>query len=280
VIRIAIAASALALALALPAPAHAQATLTMSGSSVAQAVVADLAYFYGRANPDAPRFSLVGGGTTIGIIDASRKIVDAGMVSRNLGPGDPPGLVLTAFALSGVCLVTNAANPVPGLTRAQVQDLVSGRVTNWSQVPGSPRTDAIVPVALDLTAGARLVFESVFLDVTTPIAYAPRTFAVAAQVRDFVQATPAAWGYVDLALVSSLHAMTYEGVPCTRDTIRTGAYPAQRPLGVVTRGRPRGALARFLRWVGTGRKAREVIASRYLPIRPLRSLPSPASAAR
>ena len=88
------------------------------------------------------------------------------MVSRNLGPGDPPGLVLTAFALSGVCLVTNAGNPVPGLTRAQVQDLVAGRVTNWSQVPGSTRTDAIVPVALDLTAGARLVFESVFVDVS------------------------------------------------------------------------------------------------------------------
>ena len=58
--------------------------------------------------------------------------------------------------------------------------------------------------------------------------------------------------------------MTYEGVPCARETIRTGAYPAQRPLGVVTRGQPRGALARFLRWVATSRKARQVIATRYL----------------
>ena len=119
-----------------------------------------------------------------------------------------------------------------------------------------------------------------FLDVTTPIAYAPRTFAVAAQVRDFVQAHARRLGVRRPGARPSLHAMTYEGVPCERDTIRTGAYPAQRPLGVVTRGRPRGALARFLRWVGTSRKAREVIASRYLPIRPLRSLPSPASAAR
>ena len=41
--------------------------------------------------------------------------------------------------------------------------------------------------------------------------------------------------------------------------------PAQRPLGVVTKGAPKGALRRFLRWVATSRKAREVIATRYIP---------------
>jgi phosphate transport system substrate-binding protein len=254
-------------ALALPAQARARARgeVTMSGSSVAQAVLADLAYFYGRVTPDAPRFTLVGGGTTIGITDAARGITDAGMVSRNLGPGDPPGLVLTPFALSGVCLVTNKSNPVPGLTRAQVQDLVAGRVTSWAQVPGSTRTDDIVGVALDLTAGARLVFESVFVDVATRITYAPRTFATAAQVRDFVERTPAAWGYSDLAFAAPLHRLTYEGVACSRANLLNATYPAQRPLGVVTKGKPRGAVARFLRWVATSRKARQVIATRYIP---------------
>jgi hypothetical protein len=40
------------------------------------------------------------------------------------------------------------------------------------------------------------------------------------------------------------------------------AYPAQRPLDVVTRG----ALARFLRWVRTSRKARAAIATRYINV--------------
>jgi phosphate transport system substrate-binding protein len=256
-----------ALALVGPTPARAQATLTLSGSTTARAVVADLAYFYGRAKPRAPRFSIVGGGTSSGIADVTRGIVDGAMVSRNLGPGDPSGLVLTPFALSGVCLVTNSANPVGGLTRAQVQDLVAARVTNWSQVPGSTRTDAVAGVGYDVTAGARLVFDAVFLDVATPFAYDPRTFATAAQVRDFVEHTPAAWGYVDIAFAATLHRVPYEGVDCTRETIRTGAYPAQRPLGIVTRGHPRGALKRFLRWVATSRKARHVIATRYLPMR-------------
>jgi phosphate transport system substrate-binding protein len=252
-------------AVVVPAQAQARGEITMSGSTTAHAVVADLAYFYGRATPRAPRFTLVGGGTTIGITDTARGVVDAGMVSRNLGPGDPPGLVLTPFALSGVCLVTNVANPVPALTRAQVQDLVSGAVTSWTQVPGSPRTDAIVGVALEPTAGARLVFESVFLDVATRIAYAPRTFATAAQVRNFIERTPGAWGYSDVAFAGPLHRPAYEGVACTRENLVNATYPAQRPLGLVTRGKPHGAVARFLRWVATSRKARQVIATRYIP---------------
>jgi len=59
--------------------------------------------------------------------------------------------------------------------------------------------------------------------------------------------------------------VTYEGIGCTQATIKDGSYPARRPLGVVTRGRPRGALARFLRWATTSRKARQVIATRYIP---------------
>jgi phosphate transport system substrate-binding protein len=251
---------------ALPASARAQTTITMSGSTTAHSLVADLAFFYGRAHPGDARFELVGGGTTAGVTDAARGIVDAGMVSRNLGPGDPPGLTLTPFALSGVCLVTNAENPVPGVSRAQVQDLVAGRVTTWSQVPGSTRTDALAAVGYEPTAGARLVFQSVFVDVGTQIAYAPRTFSTAAQVRDFIEGTPAAWGYVDFAYTARLHKLRYEGVACERSTIRTGAYPAQRPLGIVTRGRPRGELARFVNWVANSRKARAVIATRYLPM--------------
>jgi phosphate transport system substrate-binding protein len=250
--------------LAVPSPAGA-ATISMSGSPVTQAVVADLAYFYGRSHPATPRFSLVGGGTSIGIADATRGVVDAGMVSRSLGPSDPPGLVLSPFALSGVCLVTNKANPVPGITRAQIQDIVAGRLTSWTQVPGSSRTDAIVPATLDVTTGERAVFDQVFVDLGTPVAYAPRTYASVVQVREFVEATAAAFGYVDLALTTPLNVLTYNGAPCTRQTISSGAYPARRPLGIVTRGRPRGALARFLRWVRTAPKARQVISSRYIP---------------
>jgi phosphate transport system substrate-binding protein len=252
-------------ALAGAAPAHAAPTIAMSGSVVTRALVADLAYFYAHAVREPPRFALAGGVTASGIADAERGVVAAGMVARGLIPGDPPDLVLTTIALSGVCLVTNSANAVAGMTRAEVQDIVAGRVTSWNQVPGSSRSDPIVAVGRDPGAGSWQVFVSRFVDLGTPLAYAPITLATDLQARDYIEQTPAAFGYLDLALTGLLHVMRYEGVGCTRATIRSGAYPAARPLGVVTRGRPRGALARFLRWARTSRQARRVIATRYVP---------------
>jgi phosphate transport system substrate-binding protein len=257
--------------LAAPEPAVAAARpIRMSGQQITQVLVADLAYFYRHERPRAPRFELAGGGTEAGIADTARGIADAGLVSRGLEPGDPPGLVLTRLARSGVCLVSHRSNPVPSISRALLQDIVAGRVTSWRQVPGSTRADPIVPVALDPGTGAAHVFEQVFVDDDTPTAWRPVTLLLSLQARDYVERTPAAFAYMDFAFTRPVHSIPYEGVPCTRATIRDGRYPATRPLGVVTAGRPRGELRRFLRWVRTSRVARRVIATRYVPIRSTR----------
>jgi phosphate transport system substrate-binding protein len=241
-------------------------TITMSGATPTGNLTADLAYFYRHSVRHPPRFSIVGGGSGTGIADAARGVVDVGLVSRRLEPTDSPGLVLSPIAISGVCIATNRANPVAGITRAQLQAQVSGTLTSWTQFPGSTRTDPIASVAMDERAGARSVFLSVFIDLTTPVIYQPRSLATAAQVRDYIRETPAALGYIDLAYTGELHAVPYEGVPCTRATIRSGAYPARRPLSFVTRGKPRGAALRFLRWIRRSHTARRVVRTRYVPV--------------
>jgi phosphate transport system substrate-binding protein len=248
------------------ASAAAAKPIRMSGQQITQVLVADLAYFYRHERPRAPRFDLSIGGTDAGLADTVRGISDAALVSRDLEPGDPRGLVLTRLARSGVCLVSHRSNPVPSINRALLQDIVAGRVTNWSQVPGSPRTDPIVPIALDPGVGAAHVFEQVFIDDDTPFAWRPITLLLGLQVRDLVERTPAAFAYLDFAQARSVHAIPYQGVPCTRTAIRDGSYPATRPIGIVTVGRPKGALRRFLRWARTSRTARRVIATRYVPI--------------
>jgi phosphate transport system substrate-binding protein len=263
---------AVAATLVLSGSASAQApTITISGAFTATALTADLAYFYRRAVPSPPRFDLVGGRTVTGIADVARGISDIGLATRPLGPGDPDGLVFTPYARTGICLVTNRVNPVPGLTRAQVQDLVAARVTSWPQVAGSPRGDPIAAGALTAGGGSRTAFETTLLDPETPQLYAPRTFITAAQMRDFVKVTPNAWGYVDLAFAAELHVVPFEGIPCTRATVASGAYPARTELGFVTRGQPKGRVARFIRWVRGSRNARRVIATRYVPVQAARA---------
>jgi phosphate transport system substrate-binding protein len=240
-------------------------TITMNGAPITRALVADLAYFYRRQRPRAPRFALAAGGTSTGIADTARRVTDAGLVARRLAADDPPGLRLTPLAYSGVCLTTNKANPVPEITRAQLQGIVAGHITLWSQIPGSPRSDPIVPVDQGPTSGSTRVFQDTFVDDATPLGWRPVTLATSQQARDFTERNPAALAYVDLAFTQTLNVLAFDGVPCTRATVADGRYAARRPLGVVTRGRPRGALRRFLRWARTSRTARRVIATRYLP---------------
>jgi phosphate transport system substrate-binding protein len=259
--------AALLAALAVAPAAAPAATVEISGSSTTLPLVADLAWFY-RHDVERPgRFSIVGGGSDAGVADAARGIVDIGLASRARLPTDPPGVRFTPFAASGVCLVTNAANPLAGLTRAQLQELIAGRATSWAQVAGAARADAIRSAGLTIGTGARSVFLATFADPATAVAEPQRTFTTAAQVRDHVRANPAAWSYVDLAFTAGLHVVPYEGVPCTRATVGSGAYPARRELAFVTRGAPRGAAARFIRWVRGDATARRVIATRYVPVR-------------
>jgi phosphate transport system substrate-binding protein len=259
----------LAVAAARPAPTHAAKrppTITLSGTQVVQSVLADLAYFYRHSVRNPPRFAFLPGGTSTGVSDAQRGVVEGGLLARNLGGTDPPGMVLTPFALSGLCMITNRSNPVPDFPRAIIQQIFTGQVTNWSQVPGSNRVDPIIPAGAIISSAASAYWASVFLDPGMRITYAPRRFTTTAQVVDFVRATPAGFGYADLSEVQGVHAGTYQGIGCSAANLRNATYPAQRPLGVVTKGQPRGALKRFLRWVRTSPKARQVIATRYIPL--------------
>ena len=215
----------------------------MSGASPAQAVVADLAFFYRRETRDAPRFSLVGGGTATGIADAARGIVDAGLSGRALTAGDPRGLVFTPLALSAVCLVTNPANRVPNLTRAQLQDLVAGRDDDLGAGARGrrERRDRARRVRPDLGRAQRL---PVGLRRPRPRPSRPPTprSPASAQVRDYIAATPAASGYVDLEFARRLHAVPYEGVAVHARHPGRRHVPGAAQLGFVTRA------ARGARW--------------------------------
>ena len=157
-------------------------------------------------------------------------------------PEDPRGLVFTPFASGGVCLVTNRANPLAALTRA--------RSRTWCRAaPPTGASSAARPAPScrprwRSATGARSVFLATFVDDDTPLAYAPRTFSTAAQIRDFVRATPAAWGYVDLAFTRGAARGPLRGRPVRarerrRRRVSRPARPRVRhPRRAARRGRP------------------------------------------
>src|SRR5205085_899040 len=88
------------------------------------------------------------------------------------------------------------------------------------------RSDPIVPVGRSIFTGAGQVFQSVFVDLTTPVAWRPITVITSPVMRDYVERTPGAFGYVDLALTEPVHVINYEGVGCTRATYSAASSSA------------------------------------------------------
>ena len=183
-------------------------------------------------------------------------------------PGDPAGLVFTPIARDGICLVTNAATRSrirpgadPGARRRPHHELVAG-----AGLPAAPIRSP--PVAHERAAAARARrSRRDVVDPATPLELPARTFASALQVRDYLKVTPNAWGYVDLAFAGDLHVVPFDGSPCTRATVASERIPGPHSSGSSRAARPKGRVARFMRWSRSSRKARRVIATRYVPVR-------------
>jgi phosphate transport system substrate-binding protein len=272
-IAVSLATACAALALAAPADARpareaARPTVSISGSETAGGLVAKLIVAYRTAVRRPPEFTITGGGTFAGISDAFRGVTTIGLAARDRLPSDPAALVFTPVAFSAVCVATPLSNPVPALSRAQFNALAAGTLTDWSAVPGAKATGPIGLVGYPAGEGAQVVIENAFLDAATPRSFPGMvTRQTGTEVRGLLRAGPARIGWLDLAYTKGLHRIPIDGKACTQSAVQRRTYPARRGLNYVTRGRPSGAAAAFIRWTRTSRIARRIVDRDYVPVR-------------
>ncbi len=242
-------------------------SITIGGSQTVGALVADLIYYYRHATPGTARFNIVAGSSAIGIADAYRGVVSIGLAARDRRGSDPPGVVFTRMAGSAVCVATNARNELRNITGAQLREIVAGALTSWSQLPASGITGPLSIAAEPAFEGTQDAFDEAFLSPDVARAYRARYLPSAALVRQAIAHRRSAIGWLDLAHTAGLNVPSVDGIPCTLASVRSRRYPARHGLSFVTRGQPKGAAARFIRWVRTSGVARRVIAGRYVPVR-------------
>ena len=73
--------------------------------------------------------------STTGVTSAIEGICDIGMASRELKDEETSqGVTATVIAMDGIAVIVNNENPVSALTTAQVKDIYTGAVTDWSEV--------------------------------------------------------------------------------------------------------------------------------------------------
>jgi phosphate transport system substrate-binding protein len=244
------------------------ATITMSGSTSVAPLATKLAKAFVRQpqNKGKVKFVILQGGSDIGITDVSRGRVTLGMSSRDPKPADPGGIVFNKVARDAVCIVTNNSNPIASLSQIQIQDIFSGRVRSWSQVPGASASGPIDLVVRTAASGTQDAFQNIFMGQTLRVAGSATTKSSNGLQAQTIKSDPNAIGYASFHFTAGLYAVPYQGVPCTLRNAKSGQYAGSRNFYFVSRGTATGIAQKFIAFARSS-TAQALVASNWVPLR-------------
>jgi phosphate transport system substrate-binding protein len=256
----------LTLAFAVPSAASARALL-LSGSTSIFPLMTQLAAAYHKAT-HAPTPKVNQGTSDAGVNEVNAGRVDIADVSRDPIIGsDPHGLIFTKIARDGICVITNPSNSLKNLNQQQVQQIFTGNVRDWSEVPGATRSGAIDLVDRIASSGTQDAFQNIFLGPGLKISPSAGAEESNGLVQNKVHNDENAIGFVSFAFTSGVNVVSYQGIPCTLPNARSGQYQGVRNFWMVTKGAPKSAAAKFIKWVTSGNKAtKKIISSSWIAI--------------
>ena len=172
-------------------------------------------------------------GSTSGIQAVQEGRCDIGLSSRALKDEEKAaGLTETVLAYDGIAVIVNPANEVDDLTIAQIADIYTGKITNWSEVGGADAE--IVLIGREAGSGTRGGFEEI-VEVKDACQYR-QELSSTGDVITAVSQNPGAIGYASLASVKdTVKAVKVDGVTPSEETVKDGAYAIQRPFVLATK---------------------------------------------
>lgn len=226
--------------------------LVIKGSDTLGAkLVPQLAEAFKAANPGVT-FEIAAEGSTTGIAAIVDGTADIGMSSRRAKPtemsaGTATGKVLspTIACYDGIAIVVNAGNPVTALTKAQIQSIFTGEVSDWSAVGG--KAGAISIYTRNTSSGTYSDFKELAMS-KKDYAGSSQKMAGNEQIVAEVAKNPNGIGYVGLAYIKAAgtKVVPVGGVTPNESTVQSKAYPYSRPTFYYTNGAPAGLAKAFI----------------------------------
>ena len=214
------------------APKVLSGTVATDGSTSMEKVIGALSEAFMEANGKVTvTYNPTGSGTGIQAVQEGR--CDIGLSSRGLKDEEKAsGLKETVLAYDGIAVIVNPANPVEDLTLAQIADIYTGKITNWSELGGAD--SEIVCIGREGGSGTRSGFEEI-VDVKDLCQYRQELSSTGDVIATVAQ-NPGAIGYASLASVKdTVKAVKVGGVVPGEETVKDGTYAIQRPFVLVTK---------------------------------------------
>ncbi|MCE9612081.1 MAG: phosphate ABC transporter substrate-binding protein [Chthoniobacter sp.] len=226
--------------------------LVIKGSDTLGAkLVPQLAEAYKAANPGTS-FQIAAEGSTTGIAALIDGTAHIGMSSRRAKPTEmsaasAKGVTMkpTIVAYDGIAIIVNAASPVKGLTRQQVEKIFTGDITDWSAVGGKPGKISIY--TRNTSSGTYSDFKELAMK-KRDYAGGSQKMAGNEQIAAEVGKNAGGIGYVGLAYLKAagIKAVPVDGITPSQATVRDKSFPYSRPTFFYTNGEPVGEAKAFV----------------------------------
>jgi phosphate transport system substrate-binding protein len=205
-----------------------------------------------KAQTPGTTIDIAAEGSTTGIsaiIDGTAQI---GMSSRRAKPAEisaasAKGVNMkpTIVAYDGLGVIVNAANPIKGLTKKQVEQIFTGEITDWSAVGGSGGKISVY--TRNTSSGTYSDWKELAMKKRD---YAPGSQKMAGheQIAAEVGKNPNGVGYVGLAYMKAggIKVVPIEGQMPSQKAVIDKSWPYARPTFYYTNGEPTGVARQFV----------------------------------
>jgi phosphate transport system substrate-binding protein len=205
-----------------------------------------------KAQTPGTTIDIAAEGSTTGIsaiIDGTAQI---GMSSRRAKPAEisaasAKGVNMkpTIVAYDGLGVIVNAANPIKGLTKKQVEQIFTGEITDWSAVGGSGGKISVY--TRNTSSGTYSDWKELAMKKRD---YAPGSQKMAGheQIAAEVGKNLNGVGYVGLAYMKAggIKVVPIEGQMPSQKAVIDKSWPYARPTFYYTNGEPAGVARQFV----------------------------------
>lgn len=226
-------------------------SLLATGSSALQPLVDQASKMFMEKNSGVT-IQVQGGGSGTGLTQVSEGQANIGnsdvYAEEKLDADKAKELVDHQVAVVAMAAVVNKEVKVDNLTKQQLIDIFTGKVTNWKDLGGDDA--AIVIVNRPASSGTRATFEKYALGQKSEDLQGSIQEDSSGTVKKIIGETPGAIGYLALSyLDDSIKTISYEGVAANVENVANGTYPVWAYEHMYTKGEPDAAAKAFLEYM-------------------------------
>ncbi|MBD5807457.1 phosphate ABC transporter substrate-binding protein [Limosilactobacillus walteri] len=227
----------------------AQSKITIVGSTALQPLAEAVANNYRHHHPNTS-IIVQGGGSGTGLSQVQAGAVNIG--SADIFADQQDGINANKLddnivAVSGIVPVVNRDLGVTNLTMDQLQQIFTGKITNWQEVGGPDLPITVVNRAHG--SGTRVAFEQSVLE--------PGMHAINAQeqdsngtVKEIIKNTPGAISYIAFAYLNDqVQAVSLDGVKPTAANVTTNKWQLWSYEHMYTQKHPSAATSAFIKYM-------------------------------